>query len=69
MTPDWIGGRLRDVLLALLLGWFCCTWLAFGLLWAVLRVTRVRHGPVDEGAEVTEIGDKIVIVSRFESPG
>jgi len=25
----------RDLLLALLLGWFCWTWIAFGLLWAV----------------------------------
>jgi uncharacterized membrane protein len=50
----------RDVLLALLLGWFCCSWLAVGLLWAVLRA---RHGPVEE---ITEVGEKIVIVSRFE---
>lgn len=59
----------RDLLLALLLAWFCCSWLAFGLLWAALRVTRARHGPVDEGVEITAVGEKIVIVSRFESPG
>jgi len=53
----------RDLLLALLLGWFCCTWLAAGLLWAALRVVRARHGPVEE---ITGVGDKIVIVSRFE---
>jgi hypothetical protein len=59
----------RDVLLALLLAWFCCTWLAAGGLWLVWVALRARHGPVDEGVEVTEIGEKIVIVSRFESPG
>jgi hypothetical protein len=55
------GGR--DVLLAILLLWFCFTWLAFGLLWAVWAALRARHGPVEE---TTGIGDKIVIVSRFE---
>jgi hypothetical protein len=50
----------RDLLLALLLAWFCCSWIACGVLWAVLRA---RHGPVEE---ITEVGEKIVIVSRFE---
>ena len=53
----------RDLLLALLLGWFCCTWLAAGGLWLVWLALRARHGPVEE---ITGIGEKIVIVSRFE---
>jgi hypothetical protein len=53
----------RDVLLALLLAWFCCSWLAFGLLWLVWAALRARHGPIEE---ITGIGEKIVIVSRFE---
>jgi hypothetical protein len=60
---------MRDLLLYALLLWFCCSWLAAGLLWAVLRVTRVRHGSRGEMDEVDQIGEKIVIVSRFESPG
>jgi hypothetical protein len=53
----------RDVLLAGLLAWFCCSWIAVGLLWAVLRVSA-RGGSLPD--EVTPIGEKIVIVSRFE---
>jgi len=55
----------RDLLLALLLAWFCWTWIAFGLLWAVWVALRARHGPV-AAERITEIGEKIVIVSRFE---
>jgi len=53
---------MRDLLLAGLLAWFCCSWIAVGLLWAVLRVSA-RHAPVEE---ITGVGEKIVIVSRFE---
>jgi hypothetical protein len=58
----------RDLLLYALLLWFCCSWIAAGLLWAVLRVSARRgsRGEMAEGVEVTEIGEKIVIVSRFE---
>jgi len=54
----------RDVLLAGLLAWFCCTWLAAGGLWLVWAALRARHGPLPD--EITPVGEKIVIVSRFE---
>ena len=58
-----IGEAWRDALLYALLCWCGWQWVAFVGLWLVLRETRASRDP-DVGVE--PVGEKIVIVSRFD---
>lgn len=55
----------RDALLAGLLCWFGLSCASFAGLWVVLRVTAWSRDP---DTDVEPVGEKIVIVSRFDGP-
>lgn len=57
---------LRDALLYALLCWCGLQWVAFVGLWVVLRRTSWSRDPDVDVVVEQVIGDKIVIVSRFD---